>query len=69
METKDRQSHIDFIKDDVAKRGETLKLTEIQFLGALYFVKVKKEPAKRYKTVVYSAAKNLLEGYRKIQSP
>lgn len=66
MEVELRQRHFEFIKKDVAERGETLKLTEIQFFGALYFVKLKKEPTKRHKTVVYSAAKKLLEGYRAI---
>jgi hypothetical protein len=60
-----RQTHIDFILSDTKSRGETI-VSDITFFGALYRVKVKKEGDKRAKTVDYSAAEIVMEGYRVI---
>lgn len=60
-----REQHIDFIKKDLKERGET-PTSDITFFGAIYSLKVKKEGDKRAKTVTYSAAQNVLSGYRAI---
>lgn len=59
------EQHIDFIKKDLKERGE-IPTSNITFFGAIYSLKVKKEGDKRAKTVTYSAAKNVLKGYRTI---
>lgn len=59
------QKHIDFIKKDLKERGE-VPVSDVTFLGALYFFKVKKEGSKRARSVTYSAAKTLLRWYRPI---
>lgn len=60
-----REQHVEFIKNDLKKRGEK-PTSGITFMGAIYQLKVKKEGAKRNKTVTYSGAKNVLKGYRPI---
>lgn len=61
-----RQKHIDFILADTKERGENIT-SDITFFGALYQVKVKKEGDKRSKTINYSAAENVMNGYRPIR--
>lgn len=60
-----REKHINFILEDTQKRGETI-VSGIKFFGALYQCKVKIEGRKTNKTVNYSAADNVLSGYRAI---
>jgi hypothetical protein len=60
-----REKHFDFIRKDLKERGET-PTSPVTFLGAVYMLKVKKEGEKRAKKVVYSAAENILNGYRAI---
>lgn len=60
-----RLKHIRFIQEDTKQRGETI-VSGIIFMGALYQCSVKKEGSKRAKTVDYSAAENVIKGYRKI---
>ena len=60
-----RQQHIDFIIKDTKERGETIT-SDITFFAALYQCKVKTENSKRSKGVWYSAAIDVMEGYRKI---
>ena len=60
-----REKHIEFITKDLKERGET-PISNITFFGAIYSLKVKKEGGKRAKTVTYSAAQNVLSGYRAI---
>lgn len=54
---------IEFIESDTETRGE--EFVSLQFMGAIFMVKVKVD-GKR-KTVHYSGAKNVLDGYRKIE--
>lgn len=61
-----RQQHIDFIIKDTQERGETIT-SDITFFGALYQCKVKTENAKRSKKANYSAAENVMQGYREIR--
>lgn len=61
-----REKHIEFIANDLKERGEK-PTSKVLFFGALYFVKVKKEGDKRAKSVTYSAAKIVLEGFRPIE--
>ena len=56
---------IDFIRKDLETRGEK-PTSKVTFFGALFSLKVKKEGDKRAKTATYSAAKNVLPGYREI---
>jgi hypothetical protein len=60
-----REQHIEFIRKDLKERGE-VPTSKCTFFGALYMLKVKKEGDKRAKKVTYSAAKNVLSGYRAI---
>lgn len=60
-----RVQHIEFIEKDTEKRGERIT-SEITFFGALYQLFVKKEGDKRAKKVNYSAAENVMNGYRAI---
>jgi len=60
-----RKQHIEFIVKDLKEKGETAT-SSINIFGALYTLKVKKEGDKRAKTVTYSAAQNVLDGYRAI---
>ena len=60
-----REQHIEFIRKDLKERGET-PTSKVTFFGAIYELKVKKEGDKRAKTVTYSAAQNVLDGYRAI---
>lgn len=60
-----REKHISFIEKDLKERGET-QTSKIRFLGMIYSLRVKKEGDTRAKTVTYSAAQNVLSGYRTI---
>lgn len=60
-----REKHIEFIIKDLKEKGE-VATSKVTFFGALYMLKVKKEGDKRAKTVTYSAAQNVLSGYRAI---
>ena len=60
-----REQHIEFIKKDLKERGE-IPTTDVKFFAAIYSLKVKKEGDKRAKTVIYSAAQTVLNGYRAI---
>lgn len=57
---------VEFIREDTQKKNETI-VSEIQILGALFFLKIRKEGKSRCNNIVYSAAESLLEGYRKIE--
>lgn len=63
-----REKHIEFIKEDTKKRGETIT-SDITFFGALYQCKVKTEKSTRNKTINYSAAESVMRGYRAITTP
>jgi hypothetical protein len=63
----DRVKHIKFILNDTKQRGEQITSDDINFFGALYFLKVKKEGNKRSKSIVYSAATTIQKGYREIK--
>jgi len=65
MDTKVRDSHFSFIEKDTREKDEIIT-SDIKFFGALYFLSVKKEGDKRSKKVTYSAATNILKGYRRI---
>lgn len=60
-----REQDLSFILTDTKQRGEEIT-SDITFLGALYQCKVKKEGENRSKTVNYSAAKDVMQGYRAI---
>lgn len=61
-----RESHIDFIKQDTQKRGEII-ISEIVFFGALYQLDVQNKTTGEITTIDYSAADNVMDGYRKIE--
>lgn len=65
MNTELRENHIDFIEKDTGQRGESI-VSDIQFFGAIYSCRVKKDGEKRSKSVSYSAASSVMSGYRKI---
>lgn len=56
----------DFIKQDLVTRNET-PTSDVIVFGALFTFKVKTPESKRAKTVTYSAAVNVLKGYRPIK--
>lgn len=56
---------IEFIRKDLEVRGEK-PVSKVTFFGALFSLKVKKDGDKRGKTVTYSAAKRVIDGYREI---
>lgn len=61
-----REKHIEFIQKDTKEKGEIIT-SDITFFGALYQCKVKKDGDKRSKTVNYSAAESVMNGYRAIK--
>jgi len=61
-----RDKHIEFIMNDTKERGETI-VSNIRFAGALYQLKVKIDGSERRKTVDYSAAAQVMKGYREIK--
>lgn len=60
-----REQHFEYIIKDLKERGE-IQISDIMFFGSIYSLKVKKEGNKRAKTVTYSAAKDVIAGYRAI---
>jgi len=65
MSNELRKKHFQFIENDTKKRGETI-VSDISFFAAIYECCVKKEGEKISKSVMYSAAENVLDGYRQI---
>lgn len=61
-----RNKHIAFIEADTKERGEEIT-SDIVFIAALYECKVKKPGDKRSKSVIYSAAQTVADGYREIK--
>lgn len=61
-----RDKCLDFIQKDLLKREETLVSKKVTFIGVVFFLNAKKKGFKRGRQVVYSAADNLLAGYRPI---
>lgn len=61
-----RDRCIEFIKNDLTKREETITSKKIIFIGVVFFLNAKKKGFKRGRQVVYSAADNVLPGYRPI---
>jgi hypothetical protein len=61
-----RKNHFDFIENDTKQRGEII-VSDITFFGALYECRVKKQEQKKSKSVMYSAAESVMNGYRSIK--
>lgn len=62
-----RKKHIEFIESDTKERGETI-VSDITFFAAIYECRVKKEGEKKSKSVMYSAAESVMDGYREIKT-
>ena len=62
------KKHIEFIESDTKERGETI-VSYITFFAAIYQCRVKKEGDKKSKSVMYSAAEEIMDGYRQITTP
>ena len=60
-----RKRHFKFIEKDTKKRGETI-VSDISFFASIYQCEVKKEGDSKSKSVTYSAAENIMDGYRQI---
>ena len=60
-----RDEHIEFIESDTKERGETI-VSDITFFAAIYECRVKKAGEKKSKSVMYSAAQSVMNGYRAI---
>lgn len=66
MKSDYRKKHFEFIENDTKERGETI-VSDITFFAAIYECRVKKEGEKKSRSVMYSAAENVMDGYREIK--
>ena len=61
---EERMNHIQFIENNTKSKGEKI-ISDITFFAGIYYLKVNKDG--KNKIVKYSAAKNVLNGYRPIK--